>query len=167
MLGGWLLVLVLATSLTWQIVSAADDQVSEGPIAPLNVDAPGLTDLQTTTSAAVQAPSTGPGSTSTTPPVGSTVTPPPTEGTSPSGDDEWQTRAVQTTGGTVLIRYRPGEVAYQSATPTPGFQVEVAEKGPPEVKVKFESESEEIEVEAAWKDGRLEVKTSGGGEGED
>ena len=34
LLAGWFLVLVLATTLTWQIVSAADDQVSDRPIAP-------------------------------------------------------------------------------------------------------------------------------------
>lgn len=64
------------------------------------------------------------------------------------------------------LRYRPGEVTYQSATPAPGFQVEVDKPGPPVVKVEFESESTKIEVEAAWEDNGLDVHVSGEDEDE-
>lgn len=60
----------------------------------------------------------------------------------------------------MVLRYRPGEVTYQSATPAPGFQVEVDEHGPPEVEVEFESESRKVEVHAAWREGDLDVEVS-------
>jgi hypothetical protein len=67
---------------------------------------------------------------------------------------------VETEGGTLLLRYRPDEVTYQTVTPAPGFQVEVGKQGPPEVEVEFESESLKIEVHAAWRDGDLDVEVS-------
>ena len=60
----------------------------------------------------------------------------------------------------MIVRFRPGAVEYQSATPAPGFQVEVDKAGPPEVKVEFESEEQKFEVEAQWKDDGLDVQTS-------
>lgn len=81
----------------------------------------------------------------------------------------WQTRSVNTAGGTVNLRYRPGEVAYQSATPAPGFQVDVEKPGPPEVKVEFESESAKVAIEASWDGGdiRIDLSTEDEHEGED
>lgn len=153
LMGVWLIALGLAITVTWQIVSAADDQVSERPVAPLNVAAPVITDLQTTTT------STTPTSSATTSAVGASSTTTEVLATS-TADAEWQTRSVQTTGGNVLLRYRPGEVAYQSATPAPGYQVEVEKPGPPEVKVEFESQSDKVEIEAGWGDGDLKVNVS-------
>jgi len=163
--GVWLLALLLATTVTWQIVSAADDQVSERPIAPMNVAAPVLTGLQTTTTS-TSTPSTtisAQGATSTTPSSDTTADsdnpPAPT-----TAEGAWQTRSVQTVGGTVLLRYRPEEVAYQSAIPAPGYQVEVEKQGPPQVKVEFESQSQKVEIEAAWDGGDLKVSVSEGDE---
>lgn len=169
LLGGWLVVLVLATTLTWQIVSAADDRVSERPIAPLNVAAPVITTLlgATSTTTPGETVTSASGSTSTSPPPVSTTATDQTVTTSSTPtttETAWQTRSVQTTGGVVLLRYRPGEVAYQSATPAPGFKVEVEKKGPPEVKLEFESESKKVEIEASWGDGQLKVNVSAEGE---
>ena len=165
---GWLVVVGLATTLTWQIVSAADDRVSERPIAPLNVAAPAQVDTDTTTTSLTNPrPSTTMPATTSTSLTGTTAdssattsssttpTAPPT--TAPA---TWQTRSVQTPGGTVNLRYRPGEVTYQSASPAPGFQVDVEKPGPPEVKIEFESESNKVEVEASWEDGGLDVHVS-------
>lgn len=163
------MVVGLATTLTWQIVSAADDQVSERPIAPLNVAAPVITDGATTTT--TQPSTTTSTLEPTTSPTSSPGTTAPTSTTSSSTPATttvaWQTRSVQTTGGTVNLRYRPGEVTYQSATPAPGFQVEVEKAGPPEVRVEFESESTKVEVEASWEDGGLDVRVSNEDEGDD
>lgn len=175
MAGAWLVVVVLATALTWQIVSAADDRVSDRP-APLNLAAPVITSLETTTTSVVGGSSTS----STTTPRGNPTTttsattstsgsqPGPTTSssiaTTTSTAASWQTELVQTAGGAVTLRYRPGEVVYQSATPAPGFQVEVDHAGPPEVEVEFESESSKIEVRASWRDGALDVDISGSGE---
>lgn len=146
---GWLVVVGLATALTWQIVSAADDRVSERPIAPLNVTAPALINASTT-------------SNPTTP--ATTVAPAPTSTTAAAA---WQTRSVRTAGGTVILRYRPGDVTYQSATPAPGFQVEVERPGPPEVRLEFESEAQKVEVDASWEDDGLDVQISTEHEDED
>lgn len=148
---GWLLVLVLVTALTWQIVSAADDRVSDRPIAPLNVAAPVLSDPGPSGSTApdLSAPPETP--TSDTPPSETTATAP----------DDWVSRSVETRGGTALLRYREGEVLYQSATPAPGYQVEVDEEGPPEVEIEFESEEDKVEIHAVWAEGDLEVVISG------
>jgi hypothetical protein len=168
---GWLVVVGLATTLTWQIVSAADDQVSERPIAPLNVAAPALADTSstiatTTTSLAASATTTTTLATPTTSSPKATVATSTTTSSSttatspPTTEATWQTRSVQTTGGTVILRYRPGEVTYQSATPAPGYQVEVEKPGPPEVRMEFESESRKVEVEASWQDDGLDVHVS-------
>ncbi len=172
--GGWLAVVAAVTLLTWQIVSAADEQVSARPIAPLNVAAPVIATSSTTsttigdvdtTTATTATTSTAPSpaetstTSTTTPPTGSTT--PTTSTTQPDTSETWQARSVKTAGGTVLLRYRPGEVAYQSASPAPGYQVEVEKPGPPEVKVEFESESNKVEVQAAWSDGDLRVEVSG------
>lgn len=175
MAGAWLVVVVLATALTWQIVSAADDRVSDRP-APLNLAAPVITSLETTTTSVVDPSGT---SSSTIPqgnPTNTTSATTSTSGSQPgpttsssiatttSTAASWQTELVQTAGGAVTLRYRPGEVVYQSATPAPGFQVEVDHAGPPEVEVEFESESSKIEVRASWRDGALDVDISGSGE---
>lgn len=166
--GVWLVVLVLATTLTWQIVSAADAQVSDRPIAPLNVAAPVITQVDQTTTTIGGATTTQSPDTSTTSPSLESTTTTQSSGSSTVTAVEsttttastWQSKTVETSGGTVILRYRPGEVAYQSATPAPGFQVEVEKQGPPEVKVEFESESEKVEIEASWKDGDIAVVVS-------
>jgi cytoskeletal protein RodZ len=172
---GWLVVVGLATALTWQIVSAADDRVSERPIAPLNVAAPALNAIDTTTTTTMaSATTTASPETSTTSSAGTTTGSAPTNSTTTTSTAPqttaaaaWQTRSVQTTGGTVNLRFRPGEVTYQSAAPAPGFQLEVDDPGPPEVRVEFESETQKVEVEASWEDEGLDVRVSTEEEGED
>lgn len=55
------------------------------------------------------------------------------------------------------MRYRPGEVELQSATPAPGFDAEIDDAGPPEVRVEFEAEEIEVRVEIQWDEGGLTV----------
>lgn len=175
----WLGVLVLATTLTWQIVSAADDRVSDRPLAPLNVAAPVITGVDTTTSTA---PASIPPATAATDPepssstTSSTSTTVPTTSSSPSTTQAtstttalaaWQTRSVETRGGTVVFRYRPGEVIYQTATPAAGYRVEVDKQGPPEVEIEFESEEDKVEIHAAWESGDIDIEISGSSEDDD
>jgi hypothetical protein len=169
LVGAWLLVVVVATVLTWQIVSAADDQVSDGARS-LNVAAPVLASFTTTTTATSTAPSTVT-STTSGPSTSTTLSADPTETTGPSTttsitapDPVWRTETVETSGGTIVLRYRPNEVAYQAASPTKGFKVEIESKGPPEVQLKFESENMEIEVHATWRDNQVDVEVSESGE---
>lgn len=173
-MGAWLLVLVLATVLTWQIVSAADDRVSDRPVAPLNVSAPVIatSDSPTTTPPTETAPSTSvttvPSTTvgtaaSTTSSTVTTATSPTTTSTSTTSTAApavWQTKTIKTEGGTVVVSYRPSEVKLSTAVPAPGFRVEVEHSGPPKVEVEFENASIKMKVKAEWSDGGLKVETS-------
>ena len=58
------------------------------------------------------------------------------------GDGRWHSAAEE-------VQTRRGDVP--DGYPAPGFQVEVGKQGPPEVEVEFESESQKIEVQAAWR----------------
>lgn len=160
LLFGWLVVVGLATTLTWQIVSAADERVSERPIAPLNVAAPAIADVSTTSTNLSSTPSTSTPASPTAPSTAATAAPAPTASSPTITAVAWQTRSVNTAGGSLTLRYRPGEVTYQSAAPAPGFQVEVEKPGPPVVRVEFESESQRVEVEASWEDNGLDVHVS-------
>lgn len=166
LVAAWILVAVLATGLTWQIVSAADARVSDRPV-PLEVDAP-LAGSPTTTSTVVD-PTTTISPTTTLPPsgTGSTVTTAASTssssasgGTTPStGSTSWNTKAIPTGGGTVVVNYRGDEVVLNAATPAAGFAVEVDKSGPDEVAVEFESDSAKYEVKARSSGGVLDVET--------
>lgn len=164
MAAAWVAALVVATVLTWQIVGLADSQVGEGPVAvaPTLETTPDQPDSSTSSSAV----------SSTTASVPTTTTPGPTTSTSggssaPSTSSPptssstvasaWSLRSVSSPGGVVVVRYRPGEVELQAATPLPGFAVEIDDPGPPRVRVEFESADSDVRVEVRWKDGALEI----------
>ena len=158
--GAWVLVAALATTLTWQIVSAADAQVSDrpalqvaAPIVGSSTTSDTLAGNATSLSAPTTTATTAPGS-STSGAVGSTTTasPPPTEAA-------WTSQTIQTGGGVVVVRYRAGEVVLGSASPAAGFAAEVKKDGPSQVDVEFESESAEYRVRAEWSGGELSVET--------
>ena len=168
LIGGWLVVVLLTTALTWQIVSAADDRVSQRPSSPLNVAAPILaaadestTTPQTTTTLATsttisQSPNTTiPGATNST----SASIPVPAS-TTTSLASEWTVKTISTSGGNVVVKYRPDEVVLQAASPAAGFRVEVDKAGPPEVRVEFENETSSVEVRVEWEDGELDIEIS-------
>lgn len=159
MAAAWVAALVLATVLTWQIVGLADSQVGDVPVAaaPTLPDA-SSTSIATTTSLApdTTSPTTASTTTVATTPSQSTSTP---TSTPPSTEaaDEWSVRTVNSSGGTVVVRHRPGEVELQAATPASGFSVEIDDSGPDRVRVEFESDDADIRVEVRWRDGELEI----------
>lgn len=167
-ISAWLVVVVAATTLTWQIVSAADEQISPGQVSPLNVAAPQLQAAATTTTSPVTT-STAPTASSatvTTVPADTTTTTETTNTTSPSvttptTTSQWMVKTTTTAGGVVTVKYRPGEVVFQTASPAVGFRAELEKSGPPEVDVKFESQSAEIEYHAKWEAGQLKIEVSG------
>lgn len=156
MAAAWVAALVAATVLTWQIVGLADSQVGESPVAAAPVLPTTLPDEATssapTTSLDLTPSSTGPMSTTSTVAIDSTS--PSTTGTTA----EWSVRTVNSPGGTVVVRHRPGVVELQAATPAPGFGVEIDDDGPDRVRVEFEGEDDEFRVEARWRDGTLVVE---------
>jgi hypothetical protein len=166
LVGAWVIVALIASGLTWQIVSAADAQVSDRPVAPLQVAAP-VTD-STSGTAAGSSSTTQPSATSSTSPVTTAVTSSPTSSPPDGGSSAstattaaaaWSVDTIETPGGSVVVSYRPGEVVYNSAVPVAGFSVELKKEGPPVVEVEFESESAKYEVTAQWSNGRLSVET--------
>jgi hypothetical protein len=169
LVGAWVVVALLASTLTWQIVSAADAQVSDRP-APLVIGAPILTaDSSTTTPSAATASggttasSLAPSGSATTTAGGSSPDPTPTTTTTeqPTSqpEAEWSVKTIPTGGGVLVVSYRPGEVVLASASPGPGFAAEVKKSGPPEVEVEFESESAKYEVKVKWSSGELAIET--------
>ena len=56
-----------------------------------------------------------------------------------------------------MVRYRPGEVELQAATPAPGFAVEIDDHGPDRVRVEFDSEDVEVRIEVRWENGSLNI----------
>lgn len=151
LVAAWVVALVVATLLTWQIVSYADTRVGARPveIASVASTASFTSSLATSTSIA---------SSSST-----NDTSVPSSSTPQTSDSEWSFRTVNTSGGKVVIRYRPDEVELEAATPAPGFDVEIDDAGPQRVRVEFESDTEDIRVEARWKDGTLDVEVSESG----
>jgi cytoskeletal protein RodZ len=152
--GAWVIVAALATGLTWQIVSAADAQVSERPplqaaLAPSTSES--TTSIPTSTTATAAPSSSSPG---TTPSTGSSSSPAP-----PVTQGAFSSRTIQTGGGVVVVTYRPNEVLLGSASPAAGFAAEIKKAGPPEVDVEFENESADYRVRARWVDGDLSVET--------
>lgn len=157
MVGAWVLVAALATGLTWQIVSAADAQVSERPplqAAPAPSTSESVTSLSTTSST----------SSSSTTTVGTTSSSGPTQETAPSTapappvtEAAWSSRSINTGGGVVVVSYRPGEVVLGSAAPAAGFAADIKKSGP-EVDVEFESESAKYRVRARWVGGDIAVE---------
>jgi hypothetical protein len=160
MAAAWVAALVLATVLTWQIVGLADSQVGDVPVAAapsLPVASSTFTSEVTSTTRAPESTSTSTASTTVT--TGTTA-PSSTSPSAPASTDaaaEWSVRTVNSAGGTVIIRHRPGVVELQAATPASGFSVEVDDSGPTRVRVEFESDDADIRVEARWQDGELEV----------
>ena len=155
--GAWILVAALATTLTWQIVSAADAQVSDRPA--LQIAAPIVGSSPTSATLANSSTSlTAPSTTAATAPS-STTSNSPARSTTPPTEAAWASQTIQTGGGVVVVRYRDGEVVLGSASPAAGFAAEVKKAGPPEVDVEFESESAEYRVRAEWSGGELSVET--------
>jgi hypothetical protein len=158
MAAAWVAALVAATVLTWQIVGLADSQVGEGPVAvaPTLEITPDQPDSSTSTMAVSSTAASTP--TTTTPgPTTSTSADSPVPSTSSTVLSAWSLRSVSSPGGVVVVRYRPGEVELQAATPLPGFAVEIDDAGPPRVRVEFESADSDVRVEVRWKDGTLDI----------
>lgn len=155
LVAAWVVAAVAATTVTWQIVSLADDRVGESDTAPLNVSTP--------SSPATGPTTTGPhgsssSSTSSPPSSSSSTTPSSSSSTSVASKGELLT--VPTAGGNVTVRVSPGSVTYVSALPAPGFVVEVEDAGPPDVRVELVSTATVFEIRVRWRDGdvRIEVE---------
>ncbi len=60
---------------------------------------------------------------------------------------------MSVSGGTVVVEASGGAVSLVSAVPNPGYEVEVDDAGPDEVRVEFESDDSKSEVRVRWDGG--------------
>ncbi len=159
----WAAASALVSSAAWQVVGAAEDQVSEKPLSRLIA-------IPSPTTSPVPAPLAPASSSSTTtvpdppptPPeiVAPTVTTPSTTSTTVAPQDEpWTTEAVATPAGVVLVSYRPGEVRLEAVTPIPGWSYKVTKAEPDEVEVRFSGRRHAAVVASArWVNGTLDTE---------
>ena len=180
-----------ATALVaWSAVRLAGDQVNEDPVRPLSAAEaealPAFTtvtsgippEVPTTATPASGTTTTGTGVTSS-PPTPTTSTPGTTATTTPgpsttttAGDTSTTApssgiSAHQMIGGSVVIESGGGQVRLVSASPRPGFSVEVDDDGPEKVDVEFRREDHESRFTAGWEDGRARVRIDEHGEDDD
>ena len=162
-------------------LTAAQVEALPGPVVPSTLPNPAgspnpsavptttVPPVRATTATAIETPATAaPPSTlppATTPPPATTLPPvttlPPATRVTTAAPAASEVRTYHTGGGSVTIIVSPGVVTWSSATPASGYTVEVENRGPEEVKVKFEAahEGEDYEFRARWRDGRLVVET--------
>lgn len=68
-----------------------------------------------------------------------------------------RTEGYELTGGVVTVRYRSGTTRLVQATPNSGFIMEVHDRGPGKVDVRFRSDDHESRLVAEWRDGSPDV----------
>ena len=143
----WVAATVITGAAAWGAVQLAGEHTADSAVEPMSArQVEGLTTTTRPDSPATTVSSVVPGTTTTLP----------SGPTAPA--------ARQTRGGTVLVSLLAGELALVSATPAPGYSVEVEEAGPEEVLVAFESEAdEEVRVRAYLDDGEVAFEVSSGG----
>ncbi|MFP3913798.1 MAG: hypothetical protein ACLFWM_02910 [Actinomycetota bacterium] len=121
-------------------------------------DGPAPTTTSTATPAGSGATTSTTTSTSTT--TTTTTTTPEQETTTTAG--AWTGLTVPSGGGVVVVSHRPGEVRLESATPAPGYAMEIDHRGPDEVRVEFEGQSDEYRIRVRWRDGALDTEVERG-----
>ncbi|MDH5372580.1 MAG: hypothetical protein OEX97_06520 [Acidimicrobiia bacterium] len=67
-------------------------------------------------------------------------------------------------GGVVTISYSPGVVTFISAIPQPGFSADLSDKGPDEVRVRFESATHTSDFRAEWDGNELKITKNESGD---
>ncbi len=178
---GWLLAGVGAVALASMAVGAVGDQLT-GPDRPAALSA---SDVRAELDAAATTTTVAPASTSTTVPPGPDATVDdhgqdgvtdaserPTATTSatrpPPPTIPASTKTFTVVGGSVVLRFSPAGVTVVTATPNPGFRVDVEPEHGNGVRVEFESPDHRSRV-SGWWDGtaRSDTRedTSGGGGG--
>ncbi len=115
----------------------------------------------TTTSSSASSSTTTTSTTSTTSgpaaPTTTTTAPAATTTSAPAPAPAPAPQAYSLVGGRVVVVAEAGQVRLVSASPNPGFSMEVAASGPDEVRVRFDGEDHRSELRARWQGGRLDV----------
>lgn len=133
----WLLVVALGSTLVWAVISRAGDGLMSAE-SPSSSPQP--------TGGATKLPTTRP--TITDDPTSTSPSASPTVSTSPPPASAPARRTWQGLGGTVSVTCRGNAVSLHSAQPDPGFTIEIHDRGPERVEVRFEGRDEESESES-------------------
>lgn len=162
----WLAIVAVGSTAVWLVISRAGEDVGATPREPLRAaaTAPTAPSHQRT----VEHPdrirsSPAQPSSSASPSSGPSSSAPPS---TPAA----QTRTWQGVGGVVAARCRGAVVSLVAAQPDPGFAVEVGDRGPDALEVKFEGREDEggrqTELHAGCVAGvpRFAAQTEGGGD---
>ena len=171
LIASWVAMAALLSMLAYQIVAAAESQVSDAALTPIvaitaesSTTTTGSSTVPDASTTTVPSDSTTVSSTSTSTPSNSTTTAATTatsttSSTSTTVGAAWTVRTVPSAGGEVVIEHRPGEERLVAARPSAGYKVEVESSGPPSVDVEFENESTDntTRIRARWQDGQLSV----------
>ena len=171
----WIGVVALVSAVTWAAINAAGQELLSQSDAlptvrePATAPGPSIgTRLPTPTSdPATGSPGAGspsaaePSRTATSGPTSTVPEPSPVPSSPPAGgeDGDVELRTWQGEPGAMTVRCEGGQASLQSATPNDGYRVEVKERGPEEVEVRFEAEEHEVRVEAFCSDGVPEFST--------
>ena len=173
LVGAWIVATAVATLVAWAAVRQVTDEVSPQAAFPLPNDVALAAPSPTPT----DAPQTRPPRnrprrqqqpSATTPPVQPTqrpadpppVTEPPVgaEDPEPEPEPETRTEAYELTGGFVTVRYSGTKTYLVQATPNSGFVVEINERGPDKVDVRFESDRHESRLVTRIHDGQPDTQ---------
>jgi hypothetical protein len=177
LVGAWLIATLVATLVAWAAVRQVTDQVSPPGAFPLPT-AVALGDPSPTPTAAEQqrpprtrqrrsnrptrpADQQPPAATDPPPaavdsPAPAQADPAPTAKAEPEPEPEpaSRTEGYQMTGGFVTVRYSGADTQLVQATPNSGFVVEIKDRGPDKVEVRFRSDSHESRLVTQIRDGQ-------------
>ncbi len=165
----WAIATVAVTVLAWRVVLAADARVSERPITqvvavPSTAARPTISvPEQTTTSldldpdAPTRSSTTiGDEGTSTTSgalTTSTSPTAPPDSTLSTSTSAGYSVKTIPSEGGSVTVRFRPGEVDLVAVVPVSGWAWDLKKQSADEIEGEFRKDGLGITVRARWVDG--------------
>ena len=151
----WVIATVGVTILAWQVVLAADARVSERPTrlsaVPSTAPRPTIT-LPEETSTSLELDPGVPATQATLPPDSSTDVDNGSSTTTTISTDPFISRSFRTEGGTVAVRYRPGEVVLVAISPEPPWLAKIEDQRIDSIRVRFLNGAEQIGVRARWTD---------------
>lgn len=165
LLAAWIVATGIATLLAWQVVGAADDQISDAPDTPvIAVTTPDVstTSVPTDSSSSTTVTSSASTSSSTVDPGSTTSTTTNTSTTAPDSSTSTTTSGIPATttavsdGGTVTVTGVEPNVELVAVVAVPGWSYEVDSAQGDRVQVTFANGTgEEIRVRCEWENGQL------------
>jgi hypothetical protein len=154
----WLVAGVLAVGLATAAVSRVGNEVTGSRPSPLSAGQvqEELTAAASTTTTSTAGTTAGSAPTETTATTTATTTTSAAPSTTGGEEVAAETRTYALVGGTATLRFSPEGVTVVTATPNPGFSVDVEAEHGNGVKVEFESDAHESRVDGWWDGGPVE-----------